>query len=305
MSETKNTIHPTQETTSTIENVSVEEKAKKTVPEGFWVRTIAAAVLIAILIVSMLLGRWTFSLFVTFCFGMALYEELHALTKAGNAPVWWISFAGLVVSIPMILFTRPLMVIPYMSFLAFCALFCIMRRKEPKLLDLLFTMLPLLSIVLPATCIFGLLTAENSSIQFYLLCIMFFISVIGDTFAYLIGNAMGGPKLCPVVSPKKTVTGAIGGMLGSILSAILVTVIFKAVDSQSIVFPSMWVVICFGIFGGFASQIGDLLASLIKRHCGIKDFSNLIPGHGGMMDRIDSILFCGVIIYCYRLLFFP
>ena len=66
--------------------------------------------------------------------------------------------------------------------------------------------------------------------------------------------------------------------------------------------PTWWQYGLLGLVGGVAGQMGDLFASLVKRHCGIKDFSNLFPGHGGMLDRLDSILFMAVVMICYRLL---
>ena len=68
------------------------------------------------------------------------------------------------------------------------------------------------------------------------------------------------------------------------------------------VLPEWWHYVLLGLIGGVAGQLGDLFASLIKRHCGIKDFSNLFPGHGGMLDRLDSVLFMAIIIFCYRML---
>jgi phosphatidate cytidylyltransferase len=67
--------------------------------------------------------------------------------------------------------------------------------------------------------------------------------------------------------------------------------------------PRWWEYLLLGLFGGFVGQIGDLFASLVKRHSGIKDFSNLFPGHGGMLDRLDSVLFMAVLMYCYLLFF--
>ena len=280
------------------------ESQKGKQPSSFLIRCVYACILIALLVACFLLGRVTFCIFVAVCLLLALHEELNVLTKAGNAPVRWISFAGLIVSIPIILFTKPIMVIPYISLLTFCALFCIMRRKEPKLTDLLFTMLPLLSIVLPGACLFGLFAIEDDIVYRYLYTLTLAMPVLCDTFAYLVGSALHGPKLCPAISPKKTIAGAIGGMAGSILAAVVTTLCFQNFGTADLLYPPMWAVIGCGVLAGIASQIGDLLASMIKRHCGVKDFSNLIPGHGGMMDRIDSILLAVVIVYSYRLLFF-
>ena len=107
-----------------------------------------------------------------------------------------------------------------------------------------------------------------------------------DTFAYLIGKKFGKHKLTPI-SPKKTVEGAIGGVLGALLFSLLYTVVMNNFMHLSINYLHIAIItIILAIIG----EIGDLAASGIKRYCGIKDFSDLLPGHGGMLDRIDSLL---------------
>lgn len=107
-----------------------------------------------------------------------------------------------------------------------------------------------------------------------------------DTFAYLIGKKFGKHKLTPI-SPKKTVEGAIGGVLGALLFSLVYTVVMNNFMHLSINYLHITIVTSvLAIIG----EIGDLAASGIKRYCGIKDFSDLLPGHGGMLDRIDSLL---------------
>ena len=107
-----------------------------------------------------------------------------------------------------------------------------------------------------------------------------------DTFAYLIGKKFGKHKLTPI-SPKKTVEGAIGGVLGALLFSLLYTVVINNFMHLSINYLHIAIITSvLAIIG----EIGDLAASGIKRYCGIKDFSDLLPGHGGMLDRIDSLL---------------
>ena len=107
-----------------------------------------------------------------------------------------------------------------------------------------------------------------------------------DTFAYLIGKKFGKHKLTPI-SPKKTVEGAIGGIVGALLFSLVYTVVMNNFMHLSINYLHITIVTSvLAIIG----EIGDLAASGIKRYCGIKDFSDLLPGHGGMLDRIDSLL---------------
>ena len=115
-----------------------------------------------------------------------------------------------------------------------------------------------------------------------------------DVMAYFSGYLLGKHKLCPKISPKKTIEGSIGGILGSvILSGIF----------GYFVMPDLLVhCLIIGVLGGIVSQFGDLTASIFKRKMGIKDYGNLIPGHGGILDRFDRVLFTGPLVYYYIVL---
>lgn len=112
-----------------------------------------------------------------------------------------------------------------------------------------------------------------------------------DIMAYFSGYLLGKHKLCPKISPKKTIEGSLGGILGSVILSGLFGYFFM---------PEVLVhCIIIGVLGGIVSQFGDLTASIFKRKMGIKDYGNLIPGHGGILDRFDSVLFTGPMVYYY------
>ena len=114
-----------------------------------------------------------------------------------------------------------------------------------------------------------------------------------DTFAYLIGMRFGKHKLSKI-SPKKSVEGAIGGIIGAVVLAILYTVVMN--NLYSLGYSYLYVIIS-TIILSIIGQIGDFAASSIKRYVNVKDYSNLIPGHGGMLDRIDSLMFIAPFAY--------
>ncbi|MGD9559205.1 MAG: phosphatidate cytidylyltransferase [Oscillospiraceae bacterium] len=123
----------------------------------------------------------------------------------------------------------------------------------------------------------------------------------GDTAAYFVGNAFGKRKLAPRVSPKKTVEGAIGGVLGSMILGLLVTIIYVLLSTRLMDFEQVhfmyYVLVCvLGIVASVLGIIGDLFASAVKRQCGIKDFGTIFPGHGGILDRFDSVLFIAPLV---------
>ena len=123
---------------------------------------------------------------------------------------------------------------------------------------------------------------------FFLLIVVWF----GDTSAYYIGRALGKNPLAPLISPKKTIEGALGGLLGNVLAAVL---------GKQILLPDapLLQLLVLALLLGVVSQIGDLSESALKRGAGVKDSSNLLPGHGGMLDRIDGVLFASPVMFGY------
>ncbi|MBQ9643496.1 MAG: phosphatidate cytidylyltransferase [Lachnospiraceae bacterium] len=123
--------------------------------------------------------------------------------------------------------------------------------------------------------------------------LIFFCSWIGDTCAYFAGRKFGKHKLAPVLSPKKTIEGAIGGIAGSVILCLLAAALIAAVYREYY----FWQFALIGFCGNLIGQIGDLAASGIKRNEGLKDYGHLIPGHGGIMDRFDSVIFTAPVLY--------
>ncbi len=125
----------------------------------------------------------------------------------------------------------------------------------------------------------------------------FAAAVCEDTLAYYIGRLFGRHKLCPEISPKKTIEGAAGGLAGGIIGTVVLALIW---GHQGIGIG--WYVLLGAVLGTLC-QFGDLAASLIKRQFGAKDFGNLLPGHGGLMDRLDSTIFILPVVWLFFHLF--
>jgi len=138
---------------------------------------------------------------------------------------------------------------------------------------------------------FGALLLVFTRASGFFFPLVFFGAWVTDTFAYFSGYFFGKHKLIPSVSPKKTVEGAVGGTLFCIISYVVYAA-FKGCDTKEIIITG-----AIGLVAAVVSQLGDLSASLIKRHYGIKDYGKLFPGHGGVLDRFDSILSVSVLLY--------
>ncbi|KNZ42470.1 phosphatidate cytidylyltransferase [Acetobacterium bakii] len=137
---------------------------------------------------------------------------------------------------------------------------------------------------------------ENLQNGVYYLWMIFVIAFSTDTAAYYVGRSMGQTHFAPKISPKKTIAGAVGGIIASSLCII----IYGAILGRFFGFVLPWYMyLILGIVASIAGQCGDLTASMIKRRVRIKDFGRVLPGHGGILDRFDSILFIIPLIYIF------
>ncbi|MDR2547844.1 MAG: phosphatidate cytidylyltransferase [Lachnospiraceae bacterium] len=135
----------------------------------------------------------------------------------------------------------------------------------------------------------------------YVVALIFICSWVCDTCAYLVGLPFGRHRLAPELSPKKSIEGAIGGVGGAMLVGGVLGFVFAR--QQDLGWEIIFTFVLISAVGAVIAQIGDLAASAIKRSYGVKDFGRIIPGHGGILDRFDSVLFAAPMIYVLVILF--
>ncbi len=165
-------------------------------------------------------------------------------------------------------------------FVVFFIAGCRMLFRGRNIIEFSITMLGIIYVCIFFDCIPILYDSINGGNLYVWL--IFLISFGTDSMAYFAGMAIGKHKLVPKISPKKTVEGAIGGIIGSI--------IFSMVFAYFALDINLGYVAIIAAFGSIISQIGDLFASSVKRYCKVKDYGDIIPGHGGILDRFDSVL---------------
>lgn len=124
--------------------------------------------------------------------------------------------------------------------------------------------------------------------------LLFVVTWFADIFAYVVGSLLKGPKLWPQISPNKTWSGFIGGLVAATIGAVLVA----HFAHLKLVWPAAALI---GLLGGLATMAGDLWESILKRRFGVKDSGDIIPGHGGLLDRVDGLMFAAIVIAAVRL----
>ncbi|MBQ8136376.1 MAG: phosphatidate cytidylyltransferase [Clostridia bacterium] len=264
-------------------------------------RIVTGVVLIGVLVTALTFGGWFFSIPFMICIGISMFEMFKALKASGARLVEWPVYACFVASIPIMTFKlgSSAALLPLVGAAVMLIAVQVMFRKEPELTDILLSALPLTFVLLPGMCMLGLSRAPNAQVELMLKIMAFAIPLAGDTFAYFIGIIWGRHKLIEPVSPHKTVEGAVGGLFGSILCSFIVWAVFSSAG----IMP-FWHALLLGVICGLSGQAGDLFASLIKRHCGVKDYGSVFPGHGGIMDQLDSVYWAVVVVYVYLIWFF-
>ncbi len=250
-------------------------------------RIISAIVGIPILIFIVMKGGILLNLGVLIVSLIALNEFYKSFKKKNIAPLNHIGYIFTFLlfllydfykgeSFPLIFFAITIVLL----------IICLFNKRF-TIIDISITLLGFIYIPYFLFHIILISNLANNLIIWYI----FIIPWSTDTFAYFSGYFLGSRQLIPDVSPKKTIEGSIGGVCGSIL----VSIIFSYIFLPNFIVHSIFL----ALFGSILSQIGDLIASKIKRYVGIKDYGNIIPGHGGILDRFDSILITSPFIYYY------
>lgn len=168
------------------------------------------------------------------------------------------------------------------------AAFCVLKNHKDFGLSHIAVLCAMPIVLGYAFSTLGLIISESGNV--YYLLLLFNFSSVCDMGAYFVGVTMGKTKLCPNISPKKTVEGALGGIVSSIVVSLILTLCFSQFDK---IVLTLILTVPFCIIG----MMGDLFASSIKRSVNLKDYGSLIPGHGGILDRVDSILMIAPLLY--------
>lgn len=263
-----------------------------------WITGIVAVPIIYLLISA---GQTIFALLVAAVAVLTLFEYYRAVFPSHDLPVGrWIPRIGLVLA-PVIVWAihggnlAHVPLILALDLILVAGLTLPLYRNDPQAPHLVAKqVLGLVYIPLFLGFLALLRSGENGAYWvFWILCIV----AAGDTGAFYTGRHLGRRKLCPWVSPKKTIEGSIGGLAANVLVALLL---------KSIWFPTFSIFVCtvFALIIGAAGQAGDLFASEFKRSAGIKDSGSLLPGHGGFLDRLDALLFAAPLAYLLKISIF-
>ena len=251
-------------------------------------RVLSAILMVAIFIPILIIGGKTFSIFMTLLSVLGLYELLHVRESKKSFPLVLKIIAYLMViffslnnsSSLELQYDISYQMMAFIIFIFLSPMVFINDNKKYNLNDALF----LIGSVLFVGLSFNLINIiRNFDITYVIYLLL--ITTITDTFALFTGMLIGKHKLAPEISPKKTIEGLIGGVF---MGTFVATAYYFTVINSSI---SLVLLIFITVILALVGQLGDLVFSSVKRYYGKKDFSNLIPGHGGILDRFDSIIF--------------
>lgn len=264
---------------------------------GTRVRIVTGIALFAFLVLSVFLGPETRLCFFYVVIWFAAREMSDALNRMGFVTSPWIARAVALAMCLLFYFKdETAFYITAMSIVVMLALLAALFKKI-TMRDVLGSCIICLY---PTLFLLGYayLSVQPDTILYPVLLITLFAAAGCDMFAYFLGRAFGRHKLCPSISPHKTVEGAVSGSVLGTALGVVAWVILK--DFASI---PWYVYLVTSFFCTIAGQLGDLVASMIKRQAGIKDFSDLLPGHGGIIDRIDSFCFAMPVAFFALILF--
>lgn len=264
---------------------------KKLMTKSFLERLISGIILVIIALVTIILGKDVLLVTVVAISVIGFYElaKVYGLQWKLPGICGYIATIGYYALIRMDY--KEYIIVFFIAYLIVLTGTYVFTFPKFKAEDVMVCFFGMFYVVLMLSYIYQVRMMQDGA---YIVWLIFLCSWGCDTCAYLVGVMFGKHKMAPVLSPKKSIEGGIGGVAGAALLGFIYATIFKdkiTIDNANIIFP----IVCAA--GGIISQIGDLTASGIKRNHDIKDYSRLIPGHGGILDRFDSVIITAPIIY--------
>lgn len=270
----------------------MEEKKVREVNVLFRTRLISGIVLVLIALITVISGGPLLFTTVSIISIIGM-SELYKVFQIHNKPLGMVGYLGAVCYFGLLYLNLQQHIIPLLILIFLIGMvvyvFSFPKMESSQVMSAffgLFYVAVLLSYIY--------LTREGIDGQ-YLVWLIFLSAWGCDTCAYCVGVLIGKHKMAPKLSPKKSVEGGIGGVVGAVLLGFLYGTLFSS-NLTAFSNPALSCAIICGV-GSMISQVGDLAASAIKRNHGIKDYGKLIPGHGGILDRFDSVIFTAPIIY--------
>lgn len=264
---------------------------KKLMTKSFLERLISGIILVIIALVTIILGKDVLLVTVVAISVIGFYElaKVYGLQWKFPGICGYIATIGYYALIRMDY--KEYIIVFFIAYLIVLMGTYVFTFPKFKAEDVMVCFFGMFYVILMLSYIYQVRMMQDGA---YIVWLIFLCSWGCDTCAYLVGVMFGKHKMAPVLSPKKSIEGGIGGVAGAALLGFIYATIFKdkiTIDNANIIFP----IVC--AVGGIISQIGDLTASGIKRNHDIKDYSRLIPGHGGILDRFDSVIITAPIIY--------
>ncbi len=249
-------------------------------------RILAALVLVPILLIVLLaLDNIVATVIFAIMMAIAAYELLFrtGLVRHPRLVVWSAMMAAAITVLSHFDLESEYTVIAILVFLV--ALFAEMMLDHIKVRIDMLALCMVAGLVIPylMSALIRILVLKLGK---YLILVPFAIAFLSDAGAYFVGMRFGKHKLAPVVSPNKTIEGVLGGLATAVVGMLVYGVVLQILGFQ----VNYGIAVLYGLLGSAAATFGDLCFSIIKRQTGIKDYGNLIPGHGGVLDRFDSML---------------
>ena len=277
-------------------------------------RIVTGLVLFAAALLLIMLQGWYLRVTILVISVVSAYEMFAALETAGMKAVKWPAYAFAALAFLQQAFQDRLFFLgdsPLLIAFILCVIagiVSIVIIGKPDFNGMIATVFPILYPGMFYAFMMKLQDLNGRAVPTIALALAIVVPSANDVFALFVGKAIGKKKLIPGISPNKTVAGSVAGILASVAFSVAVSFLIARADAAmngaagAVTLAPWWVFALFGLLIGALSQIGDLTASLIKRHCGIKDYGSIFPGHGGMMDRLDAILFGSLACYIFFML---